>query len=227
MDNHIADTYFYQRSRPKVRKKKSRVLLKNLTKLMIPLAITAAISLALVVVAPIARHKYQAFLKTGITNSKVITIVDKGVINTDVIGKSEFRGYAKKDASRTTKDSIALNNPKKYNWADLAMNFNFPLNLTNRYLVLSLRGNVGGEKVNIVLRDTANKSYRTGDLYLSSKWSDKTIRLDNAKGDIDLANIDHLRIECGCVGESARDMDSPIDVTVYIKNIKILKETQI
>lgn len=223
LDNHIADTYFYQKTRPKIRKKKARAYLKKAARLIIPVSVTALISLALLVAAPVARDKYHAFMKKRILNSKLIKILDNGAVNSDVIGRYEFRGYANKDASKNMKGAITINNPKKYNWADLAMNFNFPLNLTHRSLVLSLRGNVGGERVGVVLRDANKKSYRIGDIYLSSKWTSETIRLDNIKGNIDLSNIDHIRIECGYVGESAKDMDSPIDMTVYIKNINLLK----
>jgi len=227
LDNHIADTYFYQKSRHKIRKKKTASYLKRLSRLIMPVSITALLSMALIISAPIVRGKYHAFLKKQIINSRVIKLVEKGVVNKGVINKYEFRGYAKRDAAKGTKGAIVLNNPKKYNWAELAMNFNFPLNLTNRSLVLSMRGNVGGERVSVVLRDVGNKSYRINDLCLSSKWSEQSICLNNMRGNIDLSSIDHLRIESGRVGESARDADSPIDVTVYIKNINLQKETRI
>lgn len=224
LDNHIANTYFYQKARPKIRKKKAHSYFKSLVKLTIPVSVAVAILALIAITAPVLREKHHAFIRNSIANARIIKIVDKGSVNKDIIDKYEFRGSAKKDASKTTKDALVLTTPKKYNWADVAMYFSFPLNLTNRSLSLSLRGNVGGERVSIVLRDTSNKSYRISDLYLSSNWSDKVIRLDNIKHNIDLANIDHIRIESGCVGESSVNMDSPIDVTVFIKNINIIKE---
>lgn len=227
LDNHIADTYFYQKTRPKIRKKKTRSYLKNLIKFIVPASLTSALIIFLIIAAPLAQSKYHSFLKKQILNAKIIKIVNRGIVNKDIIGNYEFRGHAKKDTSGMSRGSIVLDNPKKYNWADLAMNFNFPINLTNRMLALSLRGNIGGERINIVLRDANNKTYRINDLCLSSKWSDKLIRLDNAKGNVDLSSINHMRVECGYVGESAREMDSPIDIMVYIKNINLLKETRI
>jgi len=228
LDTHIVDTYFYQKTRPKIRKKKTKSYLKNLTKLIGPLSITLLLAACLIILSPIIKNKYHSFLKNKIVNAKIIKIVDRGAVNKDFIQNYEFRGYARKDISaKVPRDAIALTNPKKYNWADMAMNFKFPLNLTNRAISLSLRGNIGGERVNIVIRDTNSKTYRINDLYLSSKWSDKVIHLDNAKNNIDLSNIDHLRIECGYAGESSKEMDSPIDITVYIKNINLIKETRI
>jgi hypothetical protein len=225
LDSHIADTYFYQKTRPKIRKKKAHSRIKDLKRFAIPVTITAFFVIAIVMLAPVIHGKYYAFMIQRISAAKTIKIMDRGVVNKDIIKNYEFRGYAKKETIKTTKDAMVLDNPKKYNWADLAMNFSFPMNLTNRSLSLSLRGNVGGERVSVVLRDASNKTYRINDLYLSSRWSDKLIKLNSVKGDIDLARIEHMRIEYGYVGESARDMDSPIDVTVYIKNINLLKET--
>ncbi len=227
LDNHIADTYFYQKIRPKTRKKKAPSYLKNLAKFIIPVSVTTALAISLIITAPIALNKYHAFLKKHIVNARIIKIIDRGAVNKDIIKTYEFRGYAKKDTSKTSRGLMVLDNPKKYNWADLAMNFNFPMNLTNRSLSLSLRGNIGGERVSVVLRDINNKTYRINDLSLSSQWSNRVVRLNTMKGNIDLSNIDQMRIECGYIGESAREMDSPIDVMVYIKNINLLKETEI
>lgn len=227
LDNHIVDTYFYQKTRPKIRKKKTKTYIKNIAKLILPLSVTLLLATCLVIFAPILKTKYHSFLKNAIVNAKTVKIVDRGAVNKDIVQNYEFRGYARKDISpKVPRDAIALTNPKKYNWADMAINFKFPVNLTNRSISLSMRGNVGGERVNIVIRDINNKSYRINDLYLTSKWSSKVIRLDSVKNNIDLSSIDHLRIECGYMGESSKEMDSPIDITVYIKNINLIKETR-
>ena len=117
---------------------------------------------------------------------------------------------------------IVLNNPQKYGWAELSIDFKFPIDLSMRKLSLSLRGNVGGEKINVVLRDMEDRSFRVNDLSLSSNWNDKIIDLEKAKGEIDLSKINHLRVECGYAGESIKS--SPVGVVVYVKDIGLLKE---
>lgn len=221
---HIADTYFYQKNRPKKGKKKTALPAKNITKLSITL-LSLIISVTLLVAfISFSHNRYTDYVHKKISTLKVIKVVNNGVINKDIIKNFEFRGYAKKGESRISRNAIILSNPQKYNWADLSINFKFPIDLSARNLSMALRGNVGGEKVNIVLRDTNNRSARLNDVSLPSNWNDKIIHPNKMEGGIDLSKVDHLRIECGYVGESAKEKDSPINVMVYIKNIDLTKE---
>ena len=221
---HIADTYFHQKNRPKARKKKTAAPVKNIGRLSITLLLLIISVILLVTLISFSHNRYTDYIKKKISTMKVIKLVNNGVINKEIIKSLEFRGHAKKGDSKISRNVIILSNPQKYNWADLSINFKFPIDLSSRSLSMSLRGNVGGEKVNIILRDINNRSARLTDMSLPSNWNDKIIHPNKMEGDIDMTKVNHLRIECGYVGESAKEKDSLINVIVYIKNINLTKE---
>lgn len=216
LNEHIINTYFSQ----KIRKKKNKDVIKIKKVTFLAPILLVVVSL-LIGISLFLNNRYTKFLKEKAANSKVITMFDGGRINREIIDDFEFRGYAKGNAKFSNK-LIVFNNPKKYNWADISLDFKFPVDFSKRYLLLSLKGKIGGEKITLVLRDINNRSYRLKDIYLSSNWTTETIPINNLKENIDLSKISHLRFECGYVGETG--MDSAIDVTIYIRKIQILKE---
>ena len=225
LHSHIAETYFRQKPRVKTRKKKrARALNVDLTKTLIVILISLAVLMLLYISAAYVHKQYIDVLKMRTQSLEVINFINNGSINRSIISKFEFRGHARNIKNSSIKDSIILNSPKKYNWADLSINFKFPIDVSSRNLLLSVRGNTGGEKVGVVLRDIKNRSIRLNDLSLSSNTSDKVIRLASLKGDIDLINVNHLRLEFGYAGESVREINSPIDVTIYVNSISLTKE---
>lgn len=221
---HIADTYFYQKVRPKSKKKKDTPPLNDLARAsMISLALIVSLAI-LIAMFSFSRRSYTDAVKKRIAGMKVITILDKGSINKDLIRAIQFRGYAKTGKSSISKNMVTLNNSQKYNWADMSIDFKFPIDVSSRDLSLSLRGNIGGEKINIVLRDTNNRSFRTDGISVPYNWSDKTIPLEKRGSNIDLTKVDHLRIETGYAGESSVQKDSLINVMIYLKDINLIKE---
>ncbi|MFH0763871.1 MAG: hypothetical protein V1927_02565 [Candidatus Omnitrophota bacterium] len=228
LHSHIAETYFHKNSHTKTRKKKSaRRLNIDFPRLFITWAIVAALSLLAFISIAFLHNRYIEILRKSTAALKVIDVVTLGSANKAIIKKFEFRGQARRGKNSEIKDSVILNNPKKYNWADLSVDFKFPVDLSERAILLSLRGATGGEKLNVVLRDTKNRSSRLSDISLSSNLKDKMIHMDEFKGDIDLGNINHLRLEYGHAGESGSLMDSPINVTIYVNNITLPKEEKV
>jgi len=221
---HIADTYFYQKNRPKFKKKKDIPPLNDLARVsMVSLALVVSLAI-LITMFSFSRRSYTDAVKKRIVGMKVIAILNKGSINRDLINTIQFRGYAKAGKSSIFKGMIILNNPQKYNWADMSIDFRFPIDVSSRDLSLSFRGNTGGEKINIVLRDTNNRSFRMDDISVPYNWSNKTIPLKKRGSNIDLTKVDHLRIETGYVGESASQKDSLINIMIYVKDINLIKE---
>ncbi|MBI4974786.1 MAG: hypothetical protein HZC19_03160 [Candidatus Omnitrophica bacterium] len=218
LHEHVADTYFYQ----KARKKKSRHTQNRLRLAFLASSLFVA-SLLLIAASSFLYKHHIKFLKEKTVSSGTIKIFNEGRVNKEIINQLEFRGYAKAH-SELSKELIVLNNPKKYNWAELSIGFKFPINFSNRKLALALRGKTGGEKLHLVLRDDRNRSCRLPDLYLISNWKTETVSFDDVKENIDLSKITHLRFEYGDVGESSKRMDSFIDVTIFIKTIEILRE---
>ncbi|MDP2913574.1 MAG: hypothetical protein Q8N91_06170 [Candidatus Omnitrophota bacterium] len=224
LGNHIADTYFYQKTRSKKSRKKSGIPAKNITRISLILSLTAAAILLFFMVHAFLNASYIELVKFRFANSKIVKAIDGGVINKDIIRNFEFSGYAKNDSSEALRSFIVLNNPKKYSWAGISLDFKFPLDLTSRRIILSLRGTIGGEKANMILRDINNRAYRIKELYLSSRWQDEVIRLRGLRNNIDLSKIIQLRIESGYAGESGRMLDAPVAFTIYVKNLNITRE---
>jgi len=222
LNTHIANTYFYQKARPKSRRKKTVLSLKKLSFICGALASLIAVMVFLSAAASFVYVKYIDLLKEKFAKTKVVKVVDGGNINREFVKKFEFRGNAKNRSSRIQKEFVVVNNTKKYGWAGVAINFRFPLDLSGRNLSLVLRGRMGGEKINVVLRDANHKSVRLGDTYLSSRWHEDALSLTDTKKYIDLTRIDQLRIESGYVGESNK-LDSPVDLKIYVKDLAITK----
>ncbi|MDD5495598.1 MAG: hypothetical protein PHP46_00685 [Candidatus Omnitrophica bacterium] len=217
--DHIVDTYFRKTNR----KKRLKIEKKKLASFLIIAFTAIAVVSALFYIFNFFNNRYVSFLKEKITNSSIVELVKNGTRNNEAIKRLEFRGYAK-SRSKLSLDTMVLNNPKKYNWADAAIDFRFPIDFTDKTIFLSLKGKIGGERVGLVIRDNLNRSARVCDIYLGRDWIEKTIQLDNVKRDVDLSQISHMRLECGRIGEEADKMDKPIDVTVYVKEIRIAKK---
>lgn len=218
LDDHIANTYFYQ----KRHKRKAKPYLKNI-KINYVAASSFLLAFCLIALAPHLHRQYINTLREKISGAGVIKIIDEGRLNSLPVQRFAFRGCAKAK-SRFSDKYIILNSPKKYNWADASVDFKFPIDFSKRFISLSLKGSIGGERVSLVLRDSNNKSSRLGDIYLTSDWKTDRLSLDGIRKDIDLSSITHMRMEYDYIGESAKDVDSPIDVTIYLKDFHILKE---
>jgi hypothetical protein len=239
--NHIADTYFSQKPAPKTRKKKS-------ARPPAPVVTFPSITLPAIKVEPILKAATAACLvfatlaaasivisyvnkeRTGYLKRKVATLASipvfvNGAVNRELIEGFDFRGHAKNRQSRVSREGVVFTTPEKYKWADLSIFFRVPIDVSSKNLRLSMRGEVGGERINIVLRDTHNRSYRIGDVFVSSGWTNKVIPLDIMRNDIDISGIDHIRIECGYIGESVKDNDPRVDFRIYLKDINISKES--
>lgn len=223
LGNHIADTYFYQKTRPKKSRKKAGIPAENIIRASIVLSLATLAILLFFMVHAFVNARYLELVKFRFTNSKTVKAVDGGVINNDIIRNFEFCGYAKNGASRALKNFVVLNNPRKYSWAGILLNFKFPLDLSSRRIVLALRGDTGGERAWLILKDANNRAARR-ELYLSSRWQDEVVRPGEMRKDIDLSRITQLRIESGYTGESGRMLDSSIPFTIYLKNLNIIRE---
>lgn len=216
----IAETYFYKKSR---KKKHSKALQKRLKYLPFVAIGLTSVAFLLITVSSVLNTRYLSYLKKKIENSPIVSLFDTGSVNKELVKKFDFRGYAK-TKSRIVDKTAALNNSRKYKWGDLAIDFRFPVNLSDRDLAVSLKGKIGGEKISIVLRDSDNRSSRLNDIYLTSNWKTEIIALDSLKKDISLSRVSHLRVESSYVGDPPRETGGPSrDMTVYIKDIRVSK----
>ena len=218
LNDHIVSTYFYAKPH---HKKKTKNAVNKLRAAFIASALLIAAVIAIAACLVFYNSYYLDFVKKRVESAAVISIFEGGRLNRDIIKNFEFRGFAR-DKSGISKGIMVFNSSEKYNWADVSMDFRFPIDLSRRDLILSIKGMVGGEKVTLVLRDAGNRSYRLKDLYAASNWKTEHMPLGEAKGDIDLSRITHIRLESGYLGES--NIDSQADMTIYISGIKLMKE---
>lgn len=223
---HIASTYFAKKSRPKTRSKKRSPSLKDAALIAVAVTTVAAAIGFILIIASITGNNYNEFLRKKVSALQVIPLLDKDIVNKDIIRSPEFLGYARRASSKTVKDALILKNLKKYNWADFLLPFRFPVDLSSRTLNFSARGAKGGEKMTIVLKDSSNRSLRLKEIYLSSNWRAESMPLGSSKKYIDLSNINSIRIEYGRIGESALEKDSSIESIIYLKDITLSKETK-
>ena len=144
-DNHlhkqIADTYFYK----KPRKKKSKHSKKRIKSLAIGALSFAGASLAIFIVFSFLNFHYLDYLKKKIDRSPIVTVFDTGRLNKELVKKFEFRGTAR-GKSKIADKALAINSPKKYKWADVSMDFRFPVDFSERIISFSVKGKRGGEK---------------------------------------------------------------------------------
>jgi len=223
LNDHIVKTYFTTKSRQKSRKKKSKSAKKyvKIGLLALPLIILTGFLLAWGLTS--FQKNCNAALLTRLSKASAIRLVDGGWVNRDIIKRFEFRGNAR-GTSKFSRQYITLNNPKKYNWADLSFDFRVPIDLSNRNLLFSTKGAIGGEKISVIFRDANNRALRSEDIYLSSTWRAERIGLQSASKYIDLTKITHMRLECNYVGDSPKETDSPINISVQLKDIQITKK---
>lgn len=221
--DRIAETYFYHKNHPKGHKRKIKANLKNLRALLPALSLSFVLAFFLILIFIFFNGRYTLFLKEKVVNAKVIKLFEGGRINRDIIRNIEFRGHAKGKSGLSNK-LIVLNNPEKYNWADLSLNFKFPMDFSKRKLYLSLRGKIGGERINLILRDVNNKTFRLSGISLGSNWLTETVSFDNTVKEIDLSRVTHLRVEGDYIGEFVKETGPFTNFTIYISNIRLVKE---
>lgn len=216
--DHLVDTYFYRPNKQQIKHKKATPLL-----VIVPLIIV--LIAAFIASAFYLNNLYKRSVSNRLSRATAIVITKGGAIDHYAVQKAEFHGYAKGKGS-FTKDQITLKNANKYTWSDLSLDFKVPLDFSNKYLSMSLRSKVGGEKISLVMRDSYNRSVRLRDIFVTSNWRTETIPLSSIKRDIDLSKITHMRFECDYVGEPAKGAGITSEVTIYIKDLAIKKEAR-
>jgi hypothetical protein len=216
--DHIVDTYFYKKTR---KKKNAKPLKYSLKKILLVAVPASAVALALAFAVTFFREQYVNFLKDKVSKSRVILLFKNGSLNNEAVRRLEFRGHAKGPSRITREGLIVFNNPRKYGWADMVFNFAFPLDLKGREVVFSAKGRTGGERIDLVLRDRNNRSARISGICMTSGWRTETVTLDDLKDSVELSSITQLRLESAYTGESAEKMDSPIDLTIYVKDMQL------
>ena len=224
LNEHIVDTYFYQK-KPAVQ---PQTPVKNTKILWICIIIACSIVAGLAFFAAIyyLNGHQTTIAKANASASRIIAFTRGGSLNKTIIKNADFNGYAKGKGTLSN-SCIMLKNSGRSTWSNFSMDFQFPLSFSKTAITLSLKSDIGGEKINIVLKDSRNKSSRSRDIFLTSNWRDETISLNTLRNDIDLSSINQMRIECDYVGEPSQGAKRSPDITIYIKNMELIKEASL
>ncbi|MBU4376987.1 MAG: hypothetical protein KKD29_05860 [Candidatus Omnitrophica bacterium] len=144
-----------------------------------------------------------------------------GEINERAIKRLGFYGGALKD-SRILKDGICLINDGTAAWASAGFDLISPADLTMSSLDFFVKGSIGRESLQVILRDADNNSYipqaqnMIFNKNMNSEWQFVSIPLNNLKGHYNTKRIKHIGFEFG----TQTTANEP-GTCIYIKNMKI------
>jgi len=133
----------------------------------------------------------------------------------------EFAGSAKSE-SEITDQYLRLVNSRGSGWANMKINFDEPLNLTKHKLFFMAKGQRGGEKFLIALKDSTNKTYQSINIMpqgLSNVWQKVTINLKETASAIDLNKVSEITLEIGSL-----TANNSVAATIYIKDLALTKK---
>ncbi|MFH1996054.1 MAG: hypothetical protein ABIJ27_03540 [Candidatus Omnitrophota bacterium] len=159
-------------------------------------------------------------LRSYVRIADSLDITAGGRTNSRLIKKLFFGGYAREKSARQL-HYITIKNEKKYLWGDLTVEFKCPLDISTKIIHLSVKGQRGGEKAALVLKDSRDRSFKLRDMYLPAKWVDIAVPVRSADHAINTTRIASIRIESDFEGEPIREKDSDIENCLHIKNISL------
>jgi uncharacterized beta-barrel protein YwiB (DUF1934 family) len=135
------------------------------------------------------------------------------------IEKIEFTGSGQ-HFSKVTQNYIILGNGNSLGNASMDVFLKEPVDLSENSLVFTARGGQGGEKFDIIIKDTQNRSYfaNSPTESLDPKWRQITISLSGvSEKTMDAKKISNLRFEYGAL-TAGNHMGS----TIYLKDIGLI-----
>lgn len=123
--------------------------------------------------------------------------------------------------SRKKDDMIILVNSKGSGWANFTIELKEPVNMERLDISYAARGQVGGERLLLVLADADNKIYRMAkdlSLPLTEDWQEYTINLKPARGSVGLESMSKIKFEFGSLTTGNNH-----SATVFLKDIYVRK----
>jgi len=115
---------------------------------------------------------------------------------------------------------ISLMNSDTKRGTALMIDLDKPVDLSNKYVLISAMPKTNGGRVNVILRDKNYRSYISDTLNIrdnKKEWQNFMISAQNGKESIDIQKIQHMRLEL--VNNKMENMDSP---AIYIKKIALI-----
>lgn len=121
------------------------------------------------------------------------------ILNRETVRSAFFFGDAR-PASSAAEGEIVLCNSKGYGWASYRIELKNPVNLNGLSLRYSARGEMGGERLVLIIVDSDNRAYRVEDdlaTRLTKEWQDYALDFKPVNNELDLAGISAIRFEFG------------------------------
>jgi len=154
------------------------------------------------------------------SDQEEIFLVKAGQPNGYFVRNTFFFGDALK-FSRAKQDMLILVNSKGVGWSNVSLEFVEPLNMRDSDIAYTAKGQVGGERLIVVLTDADNKTYRMAQgisSVLSKKWENHMINLAPARNVLDLSKISKISLEFGSITTG-----NPTHATIYLEDIYLTK----
>jgi hypothetical protein len=221
LQEEFANVYFSKKPHAKKKAKKTPFL-KNWprTSVLIPTASFAILALSFLVFINKFHYQDANMIRQGIKNAQTVKLLDEGRLNRFLTKRLDRQNASVLNGQAIRNGFVTLGNAKPD--AELmALDFKFPVDISDKKICLEVRGKRGGEVVLVSLKDSAKRSYRFGEMYLDSKWSTKELPLGDMASTINLTGIEGLRLEYETSGDPNKRYD--VIQEVYIKDIRFIK----
>ena len=152
-------------------------------------------------------------------SKRSIFFIKDGRLNERLVENISYFGDA--GGSLKEDESFILVNSRGVGWANFSLELKKPIDMTRQCISYSARGDVGDERVIIVLIDSENRTYRIKRSPLKPlgrEWQDYSVNPIVAKGAVDLSAISKIKFEFGglTAGNAPR-------AAIFLKNICIQK----
>lgn len=155
---------------------------------------------------------------------KSVFIVEGGKPNKTLVKRAVFFGDAR-PLSYAFDEYVTLSNYNKQGWADYKIELNRPVNLSGLNMRYTAKGDVGGERLVLMLIDADNRVVRIENdiaTKLDKDWNVYTINFAPLKHLADLTEIVAIKFEFGSMtaGSSPR-------AVMYLKDIMVIKNRRL
>ena len=160
----------------------------------------------------------------NIMPEKGVFLVKGAEPNKTFIKDALFFGDARQ-SSNVTFEEIRLSSGTGQGWADYKIEFKRPVNLSALSIRYTARGEIGGERLILMILDSDNRAFRVEN-DVSSKlergWNVYTINLSPVRSAVDLTEVSAIKFEFGNV--TAGNFPKSI---IYLKDIMAVKNRRL
>lgn len=161
--------------------------------------------------------------KSILDNILTFPLIGSGATNDMLIKHMGFYGAAL-GQSKMVKDGMWMVNDGSAGWASVGFDLKEPLDLRDFSLAFFVKGEKGGERLEVILRDAYNDSYmpqaryRIPDGAFGDTWAYVSLPFGGFKGICDITSVVHIGLEFGTSTTGNKSGSS-----IQVKNLRIVR----